>query len=310
MRILVNGRAFREYSHQGMSFIEARHGSNYTVKIKNDNSYKVMAVLSVDGLDVITGKPAEDANKGYIIDAYSNVEIKGYRISDENSAAFIFSEKGKSYVAKGTGSARNSGVIGVRVFREKEKPASTTVWYQPIVYPTYVYPWNPWYSGGYTINALNTGGTVTVTNPGTSVYSVHSSGVSGDGVSTGTSFANGVSYNTTANCSGKIGATSGVSMRAQSLETPTAHASNAFDTPISYKQFDTGTAWGKKLDDKVKKEHFDRGVLVTELVVYYATKTALEKMGIDLVEDPRIAEHPAPQAFGTKYCVPPKGWQG
>ena len=90
MTVLVNGRKVREYSHKGMRFIESRHGTNYTIRLKNDNAYKVMAVLSVDGLDVVTGKAAEKSHKGYIIEGYSQTEIRGYRISDKNSAAFVF----------------------------------------------------------------------------------------------------------------------------------------------------------------------------------------------------------------------------
>ena len=53
-----------------------------------------------------------------------------------------------------------------------------------------------------------------------------------------------------------------------------------------------------------------RSELLAELVVHYASKHALVNMGIDLEDDPRIAENQAPQAFGSKYCEPPKGWQG
>ena len=336
MRILVNGRAFKEYAHKGQSVIEARHGSNYSVKIKNDNSHRVMAVLSVDGLDVISGKPAEDVNKGYIIDAYSYVEIKGYRISDANSAAFIFSSKGQSYVANTKGTARNCGVIGVRVFKEKEKPAPPMVVHhhhhapivpQPIIMqPYYTYPWNPWNTGGY-VNPWNTGGYVagtTYTTTGGSytttggsytttgnsvmyaangVFAVNDMSVTGTaGGGTNTNFALG-GTTTSANLSQ-------ASVANSNSGTCTANFSNAFDNPISYKQFDTGTAWGKKLDDKVKREYFERGELLAELVVHYASKHALVNMGIDLEDDPRIAENQAPQAFGSKYCEPPKGWQG
>ena len=48
MHVQVNGRACKEYYHNGMSFIEARSGTNYTVKIKNDNPYRIMTVVSVD----------------------------------------------------------------------------------------------------------------------------------------------------------------------------------------------------------------------------------------------------------------------
>jgi hypothetical protein len=61
MTVHVNGRSVKEYTHQGMSFIEARDGTNYTIKLKNNLGQRAMAVVSVDGLDVVSGKNAESA---------------------------------------------------------------------------------------------------------------------------------------------------------------------------------------------------------------------------------------------------------
>lgn len=51
-----------------------------------------------------------------------------------------------------------------------------------------------------------------------------------------------------------------------------------------------------------------------ELVIYYSSAKALEKMGIDLSDTPAVAE-PAqdqlPKPFGhtSGYCTPPKNWK-
>lgn len=323
MHVLVNGRKVKEYSHKGMGFIESRHGTNYTIRLKNDNAFKVMAVLSVDGLDVITGKAAEKANKGYIIDGYSQTEIKGYRISDNNSAAFVFLSKGKSYVANVTGSRRNCGVIGVRVFKEKYVPTGNNITYvqpapiyvypQPYVYPYYpVYPWNPWYSGGYYYGSVSAAG-------GTSLSANINCCTTTTGNSNSLTLTSGGSYTSGAGsamcmCSNSgdasqiSGHDSGVSARASANAKEVDNASNAFDSPISYDKFDTGTGWGQKLDDKVKKEHFEKGDLLTELVTYYSTRESLIEMGLDLDQESRISHDELPQAFRTGYCQPPKQW--
>ena len=325
MRVLVNGRPCREYYHKGMVFIESRHGTNYTVKLKNDNSYRVMVVLSVDGLDVITGKPAEETNKGYIVDAYSSTEIRGYRISDNDSASFVFTSKGKSYATKSPeGKARNNGVIGVRVFREKEKPqpAQPTIVHHHHHHTKYVYPWNPWNTGGYVYpswtggggtyygtTTQNLGDNITLTNAGG--FAVSGGNVKLDNATVVSAATNpdSVSYTSAVGHQGKD-----INSELETLRFggATCATSNAFDSPISYKDFDTGTGWGKKQVDKVKREYFERGTIVTELVLHYATKEALFKMGLDLQDEPRIAEEaPLPKAFGKGiYCEPPKGWQG
>lgn len=300
MRVLVNGRACKEYNHNGTVFIEARHGTSYTVRLKNDNGHRVMAILSVDGLDVITGKPAEESNKGYIVDAYSSTEIKGYRVSDSDSASFVFSSKGKSYATKTTGTTRNNGVLGVRVFREKEapKPPAEKIVHHHHHYPTWVHPWNPWNSGGYVYPSHTT-----ITTAGGPQY------VAGNSTTTGminTTY----SSNSSVGCYGVSSAPGAQGMGGQAIGATTTRAINAFDTPVSYKSFDAGTTWGKKQTDKVKKEYFEKGALVTELVLYYATREALFKMGVDLEDEPRIGESPLPQPFGGTYCQPPKGWRG
>ena len=286
MHVQVNGRACKEYTHKGMSFIEARSGTNYTVKIKNDNPYRVMAVLSVDGLDVVTGKPAEETNTGYIIDAYSSLDVKGYRISDDNSASFIFTSKGKSYVQQAKSNATNAGVIGLRTYKEKL---------------SYYSGWNitagsgigsvtvPTTLGNYTINTVPC--TYTVGNTTANVTAT-------------TTAANNCSnyFNSTSVSNTNLNASSGI-LRSMNV-------SSATSTPLSHKQFDTGTGWGSKLEDKVTRVSFEKGDMLVEMSVYYASKEALVEMGVDLQNTPKIAKEPVmPKAFGN-YCTPPKGWNG
>lgn len=326
MRVLVNGRPVREYPHRGMTFIESRHGSNYSIKIKNDNGNRVMAVVSVDGLDVITGKPAEKTNKGYIVDAYSSTEIKGYRLSDTDSAAFVFVSKDKSYVANAAqGDKRNSGVIGIRVF--EEKPEKVKVIEKHIHHNHYpVNPWNPypvippqpyWYStttyttGGITGSSTAGGMAIGATlnsNGAVGAYNVSVSNASlGSGQATCAS--NNLSYSVDGECVSKGLISPGVSARSVDNS-----IKNDFDAAITTDSFDTGTGWGEKQVDKVKKEYFRKGKMVGELVLYYASTDALIDMGVDLSTTPTIAEvtkKKLPSAFGDgEYCQPPKGWQG
>ena len=285
MHVQVNGRACKEYSHKGMSFIEARNGTNYTVKIKNDNPYRVMAVLSVDGLDVVTGKPAEETNTGYIIDAYSSLDVKGYRISDDNSASFIFTSKGKSYVQQAKSNATNAGVIGLRTFKEK-LPYYSGFTITPSV----------WTGGGtYTTLGNNTINTVPCT------YTVGNTTANVTGTTTAAN-----------NCSNYFSSTSvsNTSLNASYGTLRSMNVSSDTSKPLSHKQFDTGTGWGSKLEDKVTRVSFEKGDMLVEMSVYYASKEALVEMGVDLQNTPKIAKEPAmPKTFGN-YCTPPKGWNG
>lgn len=270
MLVLINGRPAKEYTHQGMSFIEARKGTNYTIKLKNNTYNRTMVVVSVDGLDVVSGKNAAETDTGYILDAYGSVEIKGYRLSDNDSAAFVFTSKGKSYVQSVKSDARNCGVIGVRAFEEKSKPiqwnGTTTHQYWTQVPSTYT-------------TTLGHGIPYTVTNDSNST--------------TYTTNLNATSYNVS---SGTVNA-SNVLRGMSTTSTPVS---------MNYTNFDTGTGWGQKQEDKVTRVSFERGTLLTEMTMYYASDEALIEMGVDMNTKKKLG---MPQAFDG-YCKPPKDWNG
>jgi hypothetical protein len=75
-------------------------------------------VLSVDGVNAVTGETAAVSQNGYVLDAHERSEITGWRKSLEEVAAFVFAPLSQSYAGK-TGRPENVGVIGVAVFRER-----------------------------------------------------------------------------------------------------------------------------------------------------------------------------------------------
>lgn len=135
VHLLINGKPAREYYHEGKFYVEARKNTEYTIKVKNHGHKKIMAIISVDGIDVLKGRSAIDAESGYIINPYSSTEIKGYRINDDNVATFKFDDGKVSYstqveqkfdkkkiqeVKEGKRApSKNNGVIGVRIWEEK-----------------------------------------------------------------------------------------------------------------------------------------------------------------------------------------------
>ena len=75
--------------------------------------------MSVDGLDVIDGKDASFAKRGYLIDPHGDLEIDGWRTSNEEVAAFRFGSVSSSYSNKKHGKTRNVGVVGLALFHER-----------------------------------------------------------------------------------------------------------------------------------------------------------------------------------------------
>ena len=113
------GRFLSGFVAGGDNFVTGIAGRRYTIVIKNHSPGRVEAVVSVDGLDVIDGKPASLAKRGYLIDAFGDVEIEGFRTSTDEVAAFRFGSVQNSYAEKKHGDSRNVGVIGVALFHER-----------------------------------------------------------------------------------------------------------------------------------------------------------------------------------------------
>jgi len=104
---------------KGKRFVTGNKNKNYTLVVKNLSHTRLEIVLSVDGLDVIDGKPASIKRRGYIIPAGETLTVKGFRKSADAVAAFKFSSVNSSYSQlSGTGT-KNVGVIGMAVFTEK-----------------------------------------------------------------------------------------------------------------------------------------------------------------------------------------------
>jgi len=128
-RVLVNGNPATEVVHDGLTYLEGRAGTSYALSFKNKTNRRVMIIPSVDGLDVITGKPCGISSSGYVVDANSTLVIPGWVVDTDTNAKFTFRrqdevrESKMTYVeATDEGGEENQGVIGFLVFPEKKRP--------------------------------------------------------------------------------------------------------------------------------------------------------------------------------------------
>lgn len=116
--VLIDGSRAKIYSHSGQYFIEGRMGRNYTLLVTNRVNRRIKVSAAVDGLDVIDGRRASYDKPGYIINPYSNANIKGWRISDGEVASFKFGPISESYAMK-MDSPSEIGVISFGFFTER-----------------------------------------------------------------------------------------------------------------------------------------------------------------------------------------------
>ena len=283
--VVINGREARVYSHGNKSFIEARSGSEYALRIKNNNNHRVMAVISVDGLNVINGQQASKDDVGYVLDPWQSYDVKGFRISNEDVGAFKFAAKQKSYAAsKNDGSEANVGVISFAVYKEKAPPLPLKT-----IYPTdQMYYWgqneSKWADGSYGAGThffRATRDTTQVSNRSINLVGPNSYTYSSNG---NVSHAANISYSA-----------------------DYSSVTSVNNAP----EFSMGTTWGGKISDNVSNTTFEKDTTnygwPATFEFYYDSLANLKNAGI-IVETPKAVSFP--RGFPSDYATPPPNWHG
>ena len=117
----TDGKRLAVYWHGGRAYVVGKPGNEYQISVKNRLREDVLAIVSVDGVNVVSGETAHPSQTGYVLSSYRSYDILGWRKSLAETAAFYFTALPDSYAAR-TGRPDNVGVIGVAVFRRKQEP--------------------------------------------------------------------------------------------------------------------------------------------------------------------------------------------
>ena len=131
------GERLTPYRHGGRLYVAGTPGERYAIELKSKIADRVLTVLSVDGINVLTGQTAATLQSGYVLDGGQSYGISGWRKSMDDVAQFVFTALPNSYAAR-TGRPGNVGVIGVAVYRERPAPP------RPIATAPYSPPAEPW----------------------------------------------------------------------------------------------------------------------------------------------------------------------
>ena len=121
------GRQLQTYQFEGRTYVVGKPGNEYSISLRNRGGERMMAVTSVDGVNIVSGETASPNQSGYVLSPWQTADISGWRKSLSNTAAFYFTDHSDSYAAR-TGRPNDVGVIGVAVFRERRvQPPSPPV---------------------------------------------------------------------------------------------------------------------------------------------------------------------------------------
>ncbi len=112
------GVALTPHLYNGDYWVAGNPGATYAIEIRNHLDRRLLAVTSVDGVNVISGATAGWNQTGYVFNPRQDYQITGWRKSDTQVAAFTFTASPNSYAAR-TGRPANVGIIGIALFRER-----------------------------------------------------------------------------------------------------------------------------------------------------------------------------------------------
>jgi hypothetical protein len=112
------GQPLKVWRYDGRLFVAGAPGDRYGLRVTNHTDGRVLVVMSVDGVNIITGETAGYGQRGYIFAPHESYELYGWRKTLTEVADFTFARLPQSYAAL-TGRPANVGVIGIAVFDEK-----------------------------------------------------------------------------------------------------------------------------------------------------------------------------------------------
>lgn len=122
----TEGRRLQVHWHEGRAYVVGKPGNEYRIAVRNRLGEDLLAVVSVDGVNVVTGQTADPSQGGYVISPQGRLDIQGWRRSLHQTAAFYFTSLADSYAAR-TGRPDNVGVVGLALFRKRHTPSPSPI---------------------------------------------------------------------------------------------------------------------------------------------------------------------------------------
>ncbi len=103
------------------SWLEARKGERYSIRIRNNTRGRIAVVVAVDGRNIISGARSDlrPDERMYVIGPHESATYEGWRTARDTVNRFYFTEPSDSYAAA-FGDRSAIGVIAVAVYREVE----------------------------------------------------------------------------------------------------------------------------------------------------------------------------------------------
>jgi hypothetical protein len=116
--VTKKGRELPIVIYQGEKYAQGEEGEEYTIRLINDSADRRLAILTVDGVNIVSGEDGKVDGDGYVLQPWQTLNIEGWRRDEKEAAAFKFGKIGESYANKTGRGETNVGIIGAAVFDE------------------------------------------------------------------------------------------------------------------------------------------------------------------------------------------------
>ena len=130
-----NNQSMKKYYVDGIETVGAWGDEPFEIRFKNNTYQKVQVKISLDGTDILTGKPADTtvSKDMWVVNGYATLSLKAWPETNNGGAAFVFTSANNSVAVHTHGDLSSRGIIAAAVFTEGHVEPT----------PIYVNPW-PW----------------------------------------------------------------------------------------------------------------------------------------------------------------------
>jgi hypothetical protein len=300
VQIQQNGVPLPVLFHEAQHWVLAPPSGDYEIVLVNNSPHRRLAVVSVDGLSVLDGKPASRDGNGYVLFPWQRMVIPGWRRNDQEVARFTFTENEGSYSQAMGHGKRNTGVIAVAVFDEKVRVpdpifvpriVEVPVIREIPIYRRRVYPWDFPYLE-YPEPHLTFTRCLAL---GSNRESSHGGAACCD---------DSESQVIDASFSNHLDSAVVNSVHTEGVATKSTRS-------LDPSKVDLGTGYGSRAELRTRDISFERATEAPclELVFRYGTRERLAALGIP-VDQAKSQEIQAPDPFPAGNCPAPPGWSG
>lgn len=115
-----NNRSLRKYYVDGIETVGAWGDEPFEIRFKNNTWQKVQVKITLDGTDVLTGKPGdtEVSKDMWVVNGYGTLNLKAWPEDNNGGASFIFTSANNSVAVHTHGDLSSRGIIAAAVFTE------------------------------------------------------------------------------------------------------------------------------------------------------------------------------------------------